>query len=178
MVEIWMKRFPVEVYDQKGEEGEQRKQHYVDERAGCDTPQVSAGPGWRFHKGNAAERPQHNRVGLPAGLPAGKRMTKFVQQHNTKQGQIFECCPDWIVIPLREPCHFKRGDNEPGEVQIDAYSGQTKYWQGPFHWGRRIGSSNINNGASIKAVNCYCGDDRDSRLRTRARARMKDAAEE
>src|SRR5207302_6696074 len=59
-------------------------------------------------------------------LPAGKCMTKFVQQHNTKQGQIFECCPDWIVIPLREPCHFKRSDNEPGEVQIDAYSGQTK----------------------------------------------------
>jgi len=68
----------------KGEQGEQRKQHYVDERAGCDAPQVGARPGWRFHKGNAAEGPQHNRVGLPAGLSAGKRMTKFVQQHNTK----------------------------------------------------------------------------------------------
>src|SRR2546429_9923474 len=98
MVEIWMKRFPVEVYDQKGEEGEQRKQHYVDERAGCDTPQVSAGPGWRFHKGNAAERAQHNRVGLPASFPAGKPMTKFLTLHNTKTGLTFYFCPHWLLI--------------------------------------------------------------------------------
>jgi hypothetical protein len=29
-------------------------------------------------------------------------------------------CPNWIVIPVRESRHFKRSDNEAGEMRIPA----------------------------------------------------------
>jgi hypothetical protein len=72
-------------------------------------------------------------------------MSKFVQQNDTKERAIFQYCPNWIVIPVRESRHFKRSDNEPGEMQIHAYSCQPEYWQRAFHWHRGAGTLNINN---------------------------------
>ena len=72
-------------------------------------------------------------------------MSKFVQQNDTKERAIFQCCPNRIVIPVRESRHFKRSDNEPGEMQIHAYSCQLEYWQRAFHGHRGAGSLNINN---------------------------------
>ena len=103
------------------------------EGPGCNTPQVSARSSWRFHEGDSAKRPQHDRVCLSASLAAGEGMSKFVQQNDTKERAIFQCCPNWIVIPVRESRHFKRSDNEPGEMQIHAYSCQPEYWQRAFH---------------------------------------------
>jgi hypothetical protein len=59
-------------------------------------------------------------------------MSKFVQQNDTKERAIFQCCPNWIVIPVRESRHFKRSDNEPGEMQIHAYSCQRNIGSAPF----------------------------------------------
>jgi hypothetical protein len=72
-------------------------------------------------------------------------MSKFVQQNNTKERAVFQRCPNWIVISVRESRHFKRRDNEPAEMQIHAYSCQPEYWQRAFHRHPGVGKLNINN---------------------------------
>src|SRR5215470_5281673 len=67
-------------------------------------------------------------------------MSEFVQQNHTKERAIFQRCPNWIVITVRESRYFKRSDNEPGEMQIHAYSCQTEKWQRAFHGHSGIGT--------------------------------------
>jgi hypothetical protein len=80
-------------------------------------------------------------------------MSKFVQQNDAKERAIFQGCPNWIVIPVGELRYFKRSDNEPGEMQVDAYSCQPEYRQRTFHRHRRVGTLNINNCCSALARN-------------------------
>src|SRR5262249_11603327 len=85
-------------------------------------------------------------------------MSEFVKQHNCKERAIFQCCPDWIVIPVRKSRHFERGDNEPSEMQIHTYSCQTKNWQRAFHGHRGAGRLNINNSWSTIRQTPYSFD--------------------
>jgi hypothetical protein len=53
-------------------------------------------------------------------------MPKFVYQHDPEERQIFQNGLGWIEIAVSKSNDFKRGENEPGEMQIDPYSGQAK----------------------------------------------------
>jgi hypothetical protein len=65
-------------------------------------------------------------------------MSKFVEQNDAKERAIIKYCPNWIVISIRESRHFKRSDDEPGEMQIHAYSCQAKDWKRASHCQRTL----------------------------------------
>ena len=65
-------------------------------------------------------------IGLTTGLAAGKRVSEFMEQDDQKKSQILGRGPDRVLITLRESGDLKRGDQKPGEMEIDLDPGNAK----------------------------------------------------
>ena len=90
-------------------------------------PQCSklrAGALRRGHIRHAAQRPQHDVMGLPAHRTAGQLMAEFMRQHDEEQRKIFRHIPDQRRIFVRAKLDGINRHEKPGPVDIDTDAGQ------------------------------------------------------
>src|SRR5581483_2925970 len=114
-------------------EGEEREQYYIYERTGGDAPQIWARARRRLHKSDAAERPEDDAISAAADGTTSEGVPEFVQKHDAEKREVLEQSPDRRVIALSEAREFERGDEEPGEMQIDVDAAKTKKAKGTAH---------------------------------------------
>lgn len=111
----------------KGEgRGEDWEQGDIDEGAGGDAPQGGAGALGRVNIGYAAEGPEEDGIGFAADGAAGEGMAEFVQKNDGEEGQIFEDVPEDGGVGAVAGLDFVCSDQEPGPVEIDGDTGNTK----------------------------------------------------
>ena len=107
-----------------------RNQDHVDQWSGGDTPQQGAGPRRRLHVGHAAQRPEHDPIGLPAHLPASEGMAELMQKHNAKDREILDDVPRLGLIFIDAGSDLNVRDQEPAPVQVDLDAGKAKQSEG------------------------------------------------
>jgi hypothetical protein len=109
-----------------------RQEDQIDQRSGRNRPKGRPGTlRWR-HIRHAAERPENDRVGLAAGLPAGQGMAKLVQEDDAKERQILRHIPKRRGIQFASEIVLHERDHKPRPVQIHLDSGKAEQAQSPF----------------------------------------------
>ena len=93
-------------------------------RRQCSTE--GAGPRRRLHEGHAAQRPEHDPIGLPSHLPASQGMAELVEEHNAEERQILDDVPCHRLIFVDAVHDLEVGDHEPGPVQVDLDAANAK----------------------------------------------------
>ncbi len=95
-----------------------RRQNHVDERSGRNAPEQGSRSSGRLNVGNAAQRPKHDAIGLPADLSASQGMSELMQKHDAKQCQVLDDVPRHRMVLIDVVPDFEEGNQQPAPVQI------------------------------------------------------------
>ena len=131
-IDVGARLSPAQGVAQPPEHAQNGRQRHIHQRPRRDAPQGCAGPRRRRHIRHAAERPEHDLVGLPAHLPASQRMAKLMQQHDHEQREVLQHRPDHRRILARAEVDAIHRDQEPGPVQIHIDARKAEQAEGPL----------------------------------------------
>jgi hypothetical protein len=133
LVSVGSVEIPSGVTGENKQRLEDRNQRNVNEWPGSDTPQHGAGTTRRIDERDAAERPQNNVIGLAAGLPAGERVTEFVEKDDGKEREVFVNREDGRTIVVQALSELPGRDDEPGKVQVNLDAAELEEPDGALH---------------------------------------------
>jgi len=130
-VPIRMRVRPMQEMTAQPKSGQHYDQRHVHQRSRRDAPQHRAWALRRCHVSHAAQRPEHDKIRFSADLPASQRMSKFVHEHNYKQGNENQNRPRKGASKKRRENPFaKKREKQPVPGKININPEQSKYSYG------------------------------------------------
>ena len=92
-------------------------QRHVHQRPSRDTPQCCSRTLRRIDISHAAERPEHDPVGLSSNLPASQGMSELMHEHDQEERKIFEDVPGDRRVASGAALNLVNRNQEPPPMQ-------------------------------------------------------------